>query len=181
LRPAMQEIEQKYKDKPQERAKKMMALQKEHGVSMFGGCLPMFAQFPIWIALFRTLQNSIELRGAGFAFWIKDLSSPETIMTLPVTLPILGNELHLLPLAMAGIMLLQQKMMPTAGTGPQADSQKMMMVMMPIMMGVLFYSMPSGLCLYILVSTLLGIGQQYLVHRSMETEKPSGQPAKPTK
>ncbi|MCD6288786.1 MAG: membrane protein insertase YidC, partial [Candidatus Hydrogenedentes bacterium] len=181
LRPAMQEIEQKYKDKPQERAKKMMALQKEHGVSMFGGCLPMFAQFPIWIALFRTLQNSIELRGAGFAFWIKDLSSPETIMTLPVTLPILGNELHLLPLVMAGIMLLQQKMMPTAGTGPQADSQKMMMVMMPIMMGVLFYSMPSGLCLYILVSTLLGIGQQYLVHRSMETEKPSGQPAKPTK
>jgi YidC/Oxa1 family membrane protein insertase len=178
LRPAMQEIEQKYKDKPQERAKKMMELQKEHGVSMFGGCMPMFAQFPIWIALFRTLQNSIELRGAKFMFWINDLSSPETVYTMPFKLPVLGNdagttEVHLLPLVMACIMLVQQKMMPMA-TGPQADSQKMMMIMMPVMMGVLFYHMPSGLCLYILVSTLLGIGQQHLVHRGMDSEKKDG-------
>jgi len=169
LRPAMQEIEKKYKDKPQERAKKMMELQKQHGVSMFGGCLPMLAQFPIWIALFRTLQNAIELRGAPFMLWINDLSSPETLFHLPFKLPLFGDQVHLLPLLMAGIMVGQQKLMPMS-TGGQADSQKMMMIMMPIMMGVLFYHMPSGLCLYILVSTLLAVVQQYLVHRSTKTE-----------
>jgi len=169
LKPAMQEIEQKYKDKPQEKAKKMMALQREHGVGMLGGCLPMLAQFPIWIALFRTLLNAIELRGAPFVFWINDLSAPETIFRLPFSLWYLGDEVHLLPLLMASIMFAQQKMMPTAA-GPQADSQKMMLIMMPVMMGVLFYHMPSGLCLYILVSTLLGIVQQRLVNRGAAAE-----------
>ena len=169
LKPAMQEIEQKYKDKPQEKAKKMMALQREHGIGMFGGCLPMLAQFPIWIALFRTLLNAIELRGAPFLFWINDLSAPETIARLPFSLPLLGDQVHLLPLLMAGIMFAQQKMMPTAA-GPQADSQKMMLIMMPIMMGVLFYHMPSGLCLYTLVSTLLGIVQQRLVNKGSTAE-----------
>jgi len=181
LRPAMQEIEQKYKDKPQERAKKMMELQREHGISMFGGCLPMLAQFPIWIALFRTLLNAIELRGAGFMFWIDDLSAPDALFHLPFTLPFIGSDFNLLPLLMAGMMFAQQKMMPAAGTGAQADSQKMMMTMMPVMMGVLFYAMPSGLCLYILVSNLLQIGQQYLVHRGMKTETVPAKPAKRAK
>jgi len=169
LQPALKELEEKYKDKPQERAKKMMQLQRQHGVSMFGGCLPMLVQFPIWIALFRTLSNAIELRGAPFALWIKDLSAPETLFELPFSLPFLGNELHLLPLLMAAIMLVQQKMMPMASSS-QADSQKMMMIMMPVMMGVLFYHMPSGLCLYIMVSTLLGVVQQWLVYRGMKSE-----------
>ena len=177
LRPAMQEIEQKYKDKPQEKAKKMMALQREQGIGVFGGCLPMLAQFPIWIALFRTLLNAIELRGAPFVFWINDLSAPETIARLPFSLPLLGDQVHLLPLLMAGIMFAQQKMMPTA-TGPQADSQKMMLIMMPLMMAVLFYHMPSGLCLYILVSTLLGVVQQRLVNRGPDTETAPAKTAK---
>jgi len=97
-----------------------------------------------------------ELRGAGF-LWIKDLSSPDRLIALPNTLPVIGNEINLLPLLMAGVMFLQQKvsMVSSHATGSTAEQQKMMAIMMPVIFGFLFYKMPSGLVLYWLVNSLL--------------------------
>jgi YidC/Oxa1 family membrane protein insertase len=96
--------------------------------------------------------------------WITDLSEPDTIATLPFNLPFFKNEVHVLPLLMAGAMFLQQKIASPGGTA-QTDQQKMMMLMMPVMFGFLFYHMPSGLCLYIFVSTLLYFVQQMVTNK----------------
>ena len=123
-----------------------------------GGCLPMFIQIPVFIALFRVLRSSIELRYSGF-LWINDLSEPENL--LAGMIPIVGS-LNLLPLIMAGTMMWQQKL--TTGSGPaatpeQKQQQKMMAVMMPIMMLFFFYKMPSGLVLYWTTSQVIMIAQ----------------------
>ena len=119
----------------------------------------MMLQMPIWFALFGVYRGAIELRGAPFFGWIDDLSEPDTIATLPFKLPFFGDEVHVLPLLMAAAMFLQQKVMSPGG-GAQTEQQRMMALMMPVMFGFLFYHMPSGLCLYIFVSTLLYFGQQ---------------------
>ncbi len=165
LQPKMQELRDKYKNNQQDLNKKMMEMYKKEGVNPMGGCLPMLAQFPVWIALFTTLREAIELRGAPFVWWIKDMSEPDKAATLPTALPFLGDEVNLLPLLMMGSMLLQQKLMTPPGGGGQQDSQKMMMLMMPIMFGFLFYHMPAGLCLYIFVSTMIGFAQQMFVNK----------------
>ena len=113
----MQELKQqidrimaKQKTNPQKSNAEMMALYKEHKVSPLSGCLPMLLQFPILIALFRSITNFVQLRGQSF-LWIKDLSMPDRIAELPFTLPIIGKHLNLLPLIMMGAMLVQMKML----------------------------------------------------------------------
>ena len=99
LQPKMQELQAKYKDNPQKLNQETAALYKEAGVSPLGGCLPMLLQFPILIAMYGLLNKHFELRGAMFIpGWIPDLSVPETIATLGFNLPLLGNEIHLLPI-----------------------------------------------------------------------------------
>ena len=164
LQPEMMKLKEKYKDNPQDLNKKMMAFYKEQGVNPMGGCLPMMMQMPIWIALFGVYRGAIELRGAPFFGWITDLSEPDTIATLPFSLPFFKDEVHVLPLLMAAAMFLQQKLATPGGAG-QTEQAKMMMFMMPIIFGLLFYHMPSGLCLYIFVSTLLYFGQQLVTNK----------------
>ncbi len=159
LQPEIVKLREKYKANPQELNKRTMQFYKERGVNPMGGCLPMMIQMPIWFALFGMLRTAIELRGAPFIAWINDLSEPDTIATLPFALPFFGDEVHVLPLLMAAAMFVQQKLM-TPGGAAQTEQQRMMAFMMPVMFGFLFYHMPSGLCLYILVSTLLYFGQQ---------------------
>ena len=159
LQPELAKLREKYKDNPQEMNRRMMQFYKEKGINPMGGCLPMLLQTPIWFALFGMLRGAIELRGAHFFLWIDDLSEPDTIATLPFRLPLLGDEVHVLPLLMAAAMFLQQKLLSPGGAA-QSEQQRMMMLIFPVMFGFLFYGMPSGLCLYILVSTLLYFGQQ---------------------
>jgi YidC/Oxa1 family membrane protein insertase len=109
-------------------------------------------------------KGAIELRGAPFFGWISDLSEPDTIATLPFSIPFLGDEVHVLPLLMAAAMFLQQKLASPGGAA-QTEQQKMMMFMFPVMFGFLFYHMPSGLCLYIFVSSLLYFGQQMVTNK----------------
>ena len=151
-----------------------MKIYKEHGVNPMGGCLPMLLQFPILIAFFRVLQNAIELWGAPFVLWIKDLSEPDALFTIRTggesAIPLIGRIingepcilLNILPLLMLLTFFIQQKMStPGMATTPeQAQQQKMMKFMMPLMFGVIFYNMPAGLNLYFTVSTMLGIVQQ---------------------
>ncbi len=155
LQPQMKAIKEKYKDNPQKQQQETMALYKENKVNPMGGCLPMFIQIPVFIALFAVLRSAIELRFSGF-LWISDLSEPENLFAGMV--PVIGS-LNILPILMAATMMWQQKLTPTAG---DAQQQKMMAVMMPIMMLFFFYKMPSGLVLYWTTSQVLMIAQMLI-------------------
>ena len=139
-----------------------MALYKENKVNPMGGCLPMFIQIPVFIALFRVLRSAIELRFSKF-LWIRDLSEPENLFAGKFTIPIIGwNSINILPILMAITMMWQQKLTTganAAATPEQQQQQKMMAVMMPVMMLFFFYSMPSGLVLYWTTSQVVMIAQ----------------------
>jgi YidC/Oxa1 family membrane protein insertase len=152
LQPKIEELKIKFKDNPQKLQMATMELYKEEKINPLGGCFPMLLQIPVFFSLYQLLLRLPELRGAGF-LWIKDLSSPDRLIALRNALPVIGNEINLLPLLMAGVMFLQQKvsMASSNATGSTAEQQKMMAIMMPVVFGFLFYKMPSGLVLYWLV------------------------------
>jgi len=156
LQPQLQELKEKYKDNPQRMQQETMALYKENKVNPMGGCLPMFVQIPVFIALFGVLRSAIELRFSKF-LWISDLSEPENLFAGMI--PIVGS-LNILPILMAATMMWQQKLTPS-GAG-DAQQQKMMAIMMPCMMLFFFYGMPSGLVLYWTTSQVLMIAQMLI-------------------
>ncbi len=160
IQPEIKALQAKYsKSNPQKLQQETMKLYKEKKVNPMGGCLPMFVQIPVFIALFTVLRNAIELRYAGF-LWIADLSTAENLFAGQI--PYIGS-LNILPLLMSASMIWQQKLTPQAATTPeQIQQQKMMMFMMPIMMLFFFYKMPSGLVLYWTTSNLLMIAQTSL-------------------
>jgi YidC/Oxa1 family membrane protein insertase len=164
MQPRMKEIQEKYKADRERQSQEMAKLMRETGWNPLGGCLPMLLQFPVMIGLYYALQSSISLRQAPFALWIDDLSRPETLFTIPgLELPV-----RVLPILMAGSMVLQQKLTPTTSMDPA--QQRMMMVMMPLMFGFLFYTFPSGLVLYWFVSNLLAIAQQLWMNRRSQPQ-----------
>ena len=172
LQPKIKELQEKFKDDKERLNKETMKLYKEGGVNPLGGCLPLLFQMPVFFALFNVLRNTIELRGAPFALWISDLSSPDVLFEFGFSIPFIGNEFHLLPILMGGAMVLQTKMgaSPTGEAAPAAQT-KMMTTMMPIMFTFFFYGMPSGLVLYWIVNNILTIVQQYYVHKEVEKEE----------
>jgi YidC/Oxa1 family membrane protein insertase len=155
LQPQLKEIREKFKDNPQRMQQETMAFYKENKVNPMGGCLPMFVQIPVFIALFVVLRSAVELRFSKF-LWISDLSEPENLL---VGMMPFGLSLNILPLLMSATMVWQQKMTPSAGDPQQ---QKMMAIMMPIMMLFFFYTMPSGLVLYWTTSNLIMIAQMMI-------------------
>ncbi len=157
LQPKIQELREKYKDDSQKMNQEMMKLYKEHGVNPMGGCLPMLLQMPLLYALFIVFRSTIELRGAEFILWIKDLSQPDTVLTLPFSLPLYGAQVSVLPLIMAGTMILQQGI---SATGTSNQQQKMMMWFMPILFLLIFNNFPSGLNLYYALFNIMTIIQQ---------------------
>ena len=164
LQPKLKEIQEEFQDDRARQSKATMALYREAGVNPMGGCLPMLLQMPIFIGLFYALRSSVELRHAPFALWITDLSAPEALFTIAG----IGLSVRLLPLLMAGSMVLQQKVQPTPTGDP--SQARMMQNVMPVMMTFLFYSFPSGLVLYYLTSNLLAVGHQlWLRHRLLAT------------
>ncbi len=179
LAPRTEEIKKKYADNKTEMNKQLMALYKEQGATPIMSMLPMMAQMPIWIALYSAIYASIELRGAQFLpFWITDLSAPDALVRFQgVTLPLFGmvDSLNLLPILMGVAFYLQQKLTPTqasASTNPQmAQQQKMMMVMMPILFPLMFYKVASGVNLYIMASTFVGVIEQHVIRRHIENQE----------
>ncbi|HOV33778.1 MAG TPA: membrane protein insertase YidC [Candidatus Hydrogenedens sp.] len=167
LAPEMEKLKAEVGDNQQELQKRMMELYRERGVSPLGGCLPLFLQLPVFIALYRMLWSAVELRGAPFIFWMADMSQPDHLFSLPFSIPIPfsgGNldSINLLPILMGVLMYVSQKLTPGASV-VQTQQQRIMMTIMPIFFTVICYNMASGLSLYIIVSTLLGIAQNYLV------------------
>lgn len=160
LQPMLKEIQEKYKDDPQKMNSQVMQMYKDYGVNPLGGCLPLLLQLPILWALYSVFSGAIELRHASFMWWITDLSRPDSIATLPFTIPLFGiRELSGLALIMGATMIISQKM---TVTDPR---QKQMIYLMPIMFMLLFNNFPSGLNLYYLVFNILSIGQQFYVNK----------------
>ena len=156
IQPHMNKLKEQHKKNPEKLNKEMMELYKKHKVNPFGGCLPMILQTPVFIALYVALSKSAILINAKF-LWIKDLSSPDRL-PIGISLPFVGNEVHLLPLIMCAAMFFQQKLTQVTAEGQNptmASQQKMMMWMMPIMFGFIFYSMPSALVIYWLTNTVI--------------------------
>jgi len=167
LQPHIEKVRSQHKDNPQKLNKEIMELYRRYNVNPMGGCFPMFLQMPIFIALYKTMMGSIELKGASF-LWIKDLSMTDAAFRLPFTLPFLGNTINLLPILMIGAMILQQKISHVKTTAVQSEQQRMMGSIMPIMFGFIFYSLPSGLVLYWITNTVLTSSLQFFTLKKME-------------
>ena len=164
VQPKMKELQDKYKSDPKALQSAMQKLYREEGVNPLGGCLPLIMQMPVFFALYRVLANSVQLRGAPFILWIKDLSKPEIL--IPFQSPLLGlHGIGLLAVLMGIAMFLQQKMTMTD------QNQKGMMYMMPIFMTFLFMRFPAGLTMYWFTNSLLTIWQQQLIKRKLEAGK----------
>jgi YidC/Oxa1 family membrane protein insertase len=155
LKPEMERLNEKFKDDPQKKNQATLELYKKHKVNPLGGCLPIVVQMPVFIALYNVLNSAVELRKAPFVLWIGDLSAPDRVGSVA------GLPIHIMPLIMAGTMVWQQKLTPTD------PRQAAMAYIMPIVMTVFFYAMPSGLVLYWTVMNLMAIGQQVWINRSV--------------
>jgi len=166
LQPEMMELREKYKDDPQKMNQAMMEFYRERKINPLAGCFPIFLQMPVFIALYRMLWKAFELRGADF-LWVDDLSLPDRLFHMPFmgAIPFLGEYLeyfNLLPVLVGATMLLSFRLQPTSGP-MQNPQQKFIMNFMPVMFTVISYTFSAGLNLYVLVSTALGILQNYLV------------------
>ncbi len=151
LQPRIQEMRERFGDDRQRMSQEMMKLYKEEKVNPMGGCLPILLQMPIFIALYWTFMEAVELRHAPFFGWIQDLSAQDPY--------------YILPLLMGGSMYLLQKMSPTPIADPM---QQKVMNFMPVIFTVFFLWFPSGLVLYWLTSNLITIAQQWLIYRNLE-------------
>lgn len=151
VQPELARVQQKFKSDPRRMQAEMMELYKKHGVNPLGGCLPLLAQMPIFVALFNMLRNAWELHGAPWMLWVHDLSSPDPFYVLPVV--------------MGGVMFLQSKLNPqAAGMDP---AQAKMMQYLPLIFTFMFLNFPSGLVLYWLTNSILGFGQQLAIKRRL--------------
>ncbi|MCX7826262.1 MAG: membrane protein insertase YidC [Verrucomicrobiae bacterium] len=168
LQPHLAKLKEKYPDDPQKQQQEMMKLYREHKVNPMSGCLPLLVQIPVFFALYTMLRTAIELRGARF-LWIRDLSQPDTILSLGDSAFL---QLNPLPLIMCATTIWQQKLTPTTTADP---TQQRMMMLMPVMFLFLFYTVSSGLLLYWTVQNLLSILQQWLALRD---QKAAAAPAK---
>lgn len=157
LQPLIKQLQEKYKDDPRRLNVEMLNLYKSQKVNPLGGCLPMLLQLPIFWALFTTLRNAFELRGAPWILWVHDLSGPDALMSLGFI------NINLLPLIMGIGMFFQQKMM-SAATDPM---QQKMMYLMPVMFTFMFWGFPSGLVLYWLTNSIVTMIEQYIINEQM--------------
>jgi len=155
IAPQMKAIQEKYKKysirdpRKQEMQKEIYALQQKEGASPLAGCLPMLIQLPFLIAYYRMLGTALDLRHAHW-LWIHDLSAADPYLMLPIFMIV--------------SMLIMQKMTPQAGMDPA--QQRMMNIMMPLMMGFIFFKLPAGLNLYYAEANLISIAQQAVMNRT---------------
>lgn len=191
IKPQLDALKEKLKDKPQEFAAAQMALMKREKVSMLplGGCLPLFLQIPVFYGLFSGLRASIDLRQASF-LWVSDLSQPDHLITFstPVMNPMKWFEmctccvppgmsdtisgLHLLPLLMTVAWIANSMAMPKpVNETPEQAQQRKMMLFMPLMFGFTMYGYAAGLSLYWLTSSLVGIVESKFIKRQLDLAK----------
>ncbi len=167
LKPQIDEINERIpKEKTMERQQATMTLYKKAGVNPMGGCLPMLVQFPILIAMFRFFPASFELRQKSF-LWATDLSSYDSILHLPFSIPWYGDHVSLFCLLMAGANLIYTHMNSQMQSSQSMPGMKTMMYLMPIMFLFWFNSYASGLSYYYFIATLFTIIQTWAIRKYM--------------
>ena len=155
IAPEIESIKSKYKGikltdpRQREMQLEIQQLQKREGINPLGGCLPTVIQMPFLFAFYSMLSSANELRNAHW-FWVKDLSSPDPY--------------HLLPIGIVISMFVMQRITPMAGM--DAAQAKMMQTMMPLMIGLISWSLPAGLCVYWVAGNMIGWGQQYIMNNT---------------
>ncbi|MFN9746119.1 MAG: membrane protein insertase YidC, partial [Betaproteobacteria bacterium] len=147
--PKVNELRERYKDKPQQMQQEMMRIYREEKVNPLGGCLPIFVQMPFFIALYWVLLSSVEMRQAPWVLWITDLAQPDPWFILPVL--------------MTASSLFQVWLNPTP---PDAVQAKLMWIM-PLAFGFMFFFFPAGLVLYWLTNNILSIAQQWYINKQL--------------
>ena len=149
INPKVMDLRERYKDNPQQMQMEMMRVYREEKVNPMGGCLPILIQIPVFIALYWVLLSSVEMRGAPWILWIKDLSIKDPYFILPVVMTL--------------TTLLQTALNPL----PPDPMQAKLMWMMPLMFSVMFFFFPAGLVLYWITNNLLTIAQQWFINTRM--------------
>jgi YidC/Oxa1 family membrane protein insertase len=164
LAPEIKKIKEKYAGDTEKQMKAQQELYKKHNFNMFGGCLPVLIQLPIFIGLYRCLSVDIALRDAplipGF-WWASNLAGPDKLFYWKDWLwPVIAGEtgylgpyFNLLPVITCILFILQQQLFMPPATDEQSQMQQSMMKYMTIIMGVLFFKVPTGLCIYFIIST----------------------------
>ena len=149
INPRIMEMRERLKDKPQQMQQEMMRIYREEKVNPMGGCLPIMIQIPVFIALYWVLLSSVEMRGAPWILWIKDLSIKDPYFILPV------------------IMTLSTLLQTALNPQPPDPMQAKMMWFMPLIFSVMFFFFPAGLVLYWITNNLLSIAQQWIINTRM--------------
>ena len=161
--PKLKALKLKYKNDPQEYARKQMEIFRQEKINPLGGCLPILIQAPIFLALFNALRGSIELRHSHF-LWASDLTQPDTVGE------IFGLPINILAITWIILMLLQQRVMQK--NNPTMDNlQKRFMLIMMGMIGIFAYTVPSGLTLYWTFQTGISILQYNIIQKKTKTRK----------
>jgi YidC/Oxa1 family membrane protein insertase len=174
LQPEMKAINEKYKNDAEKRTLATQDLWKKHGVNPASGCLPVFIQLPIFMGLYRSLATDVELREAPLfssaIHWCSNLAAPDMLWNWSKVLPELltapegwlGPFLNVLPLITIGLFLWQQKLFMPPAVDEQQKVQQQVMNYMMWFMALMFFKVPSGLCLYFIASSLWGIAERLL-------------------
>jgi YidC/Oxa1 family membrane protein insertase len=151
FQPKMKALQDKHKDDKQAFNQEMMKMMKETGYNPMAGCLPMLLQMPIFFALYRALDTAVELKHAPFIFWLQDLSAKDPYFITPVLMSL--------------VMFLQQKLTPPSpGMDP---AQQKMMRLMPLIFGAFMLTTPAGLCVYMLVNSIVSVIQQQYLNKKL--------------
>jgi YidC/Oxa1 family membrane protein insertase len=170
LKPMVEELGKKFpkKEDAMKKQQATMDLYKRAGVNPMGGCLPMLLQMPILFAMFRFFPVSIELRQEHF-LWATDLSTYDSILTLPFMIPMYGNHVSLFTLLMTASTLLTMKM---TGSSPGSDQpgMKLMMYMMPVMFMLILNNFSSGLTYYYFLANMITYGQNIISKRFINAD-----------
>ena len=172
LQPDIQAINEKYPD-PNDAMKKQqktMELYKQAGANPMGGCLPMLLQMPFLIAMFWFFPSSIDLRGQSF-LWAPDLSAPDAIISLPFSIPFLGDHLSIFCLLMTVTNIGYTYINMQSQSSSQMPGMKWMMYLMPLMFLVFFNTYAAGLSYYYFVSLLITIIQTYVTRMMVKEDK----------
>ncbi len=149
INPKIMEMRERLKDKPQEMQQAMMKIYKDEKVNPMGGCFPIMVQIPVFIALYWVLLSSVEMRGAPWILWIKDLSTPDPYFILPV------------------VMTLTTMLQTALNPAPPDPLQAKLMWFMPLIFSVMFFFFPAGLVLYWITNNILSIAQQWVINTRM--------------
>jgi YidC/Oxa1 family membrane protein insertase len=187
LQPEMKRINEKFKNEPEKRMRAQQQLYREHKFNPLGGCLLAFVQLPIFVGLYRSLSVDVELRQAPLFTeairWASNLAAPDMLWDWTGVMPqfithgtgffALGPYLNILPLVTVALFIWQQKMFMPPPADEQAALQQKMMQYMMIFMGILFYKVASGLCVYFVASSLWGIAERKLLPKTVAQGGPA--------